>query len=1294
MRSGDVLANRFVIDRLAGRGGMGEVYCASDRETGQLVAVKVLRGEGAGNIVRFEREARILSKVDDSRVVRHVAHGKAPSGDPYLVMEWLEGEDLAQRLSRGRLGTAESVALCADVAGALGRLHEKGIVHRDLKPSNVFLVGGRTSDVKLLDFGIAQIAASTRVTWTGAQLGTFGYMAPEQANGTKDIDARADVFALGCVLFECIAGEPAFGGTHPLAILTKILIEETPLLEKRMPDVPVELDTLVGRLLSKNRDDRPRNGHAVAKALRALENLPRQAIDKTVHAIRAPALQAVPALTDSEQRALAVILVSAPANDSEAHEAEIEAAARAHGATMTRLLNGSLALLVSSTGVVTDLAAQGARCALAVSACAAGRRVVLAMGRSHGTESVPMGPAIDQAARLLGSGSPESGVVSIDDASVGLLDARFNVRDESGVYVLSGERDVAEVRTLLGKPTPCVGRERELRTLQAQFDDCTGDEPRAQVALVTALPGVGKSRLGREFLQTVQTRSESVSLWTARGEPLRAGSAFALASQLVESAAGIRGGEPVDVRREKLGARVAEHVAATDQQRVTVFLGEMIGAPFPDEGNLPLRAARADAQLMNDQMRTAFADFLAAECEFNPVLVFLEDLHWGDTPTVEVLGRALGDLAEKPIFVLALARPEVHEVFPTLWAGRFVQENRMNELSKKAAERLVRHVLGERVTGPTVQKIVELSAGNAFYLEELIRAAAEGRGDDLPDTVVAMVQSRLGVLSDAERRLLRAASVFGETFWAGAVSTLLGDLQTSIGKVDEKLRAFVGKELFLKRAESRFPNETEYAFRHALLREGAYTMLTDDDRRLGHRLAGEWLQRMGEDDSVVLAEHFEKGGEGAKAGEQWALAAERAFQGMDTQRGIGYAHRGLACPISTDIRKRLLGTLCQLHTFRLEGLATARPHADELLEISQPGSTEWAQAMLVVIVIATQGGDMEAFARALRTIMTVEMQPESAEVALLVGSTCYVLDLYGNIAQSDAVFEKLESLARNSGEHVSGALTFYHLLLGVRSAQARQNPLVGLNHGRTAVQLAQTMGHRRYASIISVFVAINSWFLGANAAAKTALMSVNASDGEHGLASSMRPVALAWLLADAGSLDEARTCALDLVTRSQTRSLPLDEARGHWVLAEVLRRMGDLDAANTEIETALLMLRMVCPLDVPGALATLAALRRAQGKPDEALAAAEEGMTRMDAMGGACSQFFRNAFLRLEHAEALNACGRGDDAKVAITKAREWLYEVVAKIGDDEYKKSFLENVPENRRIIELAERWQVRAGK
>jgi hypothetical protein len=172
-------------------------------------------------------------------VLSYIGHGETAEGALFLAMEWLAGEDLKARLARGPLAASDAIKLATRVAEALGVEHARGIVHRDLKPSNLFLPGGRIEQVEVLDFGIAQREGGTHLTQTGMLLGTPGYMAPEQARGSKDaIDARADVFALGCVLFECLLGRPPFDGDSTVGVLSEILFSEAPRVSALWPEVP------------------------------------------------------------------------------------------------------------------------------------------------------------------------------------------------------------------------------------------------------------------------------------------------------------------------------------------------------------------------------------------------------------------------------------------------------------------------------------------------------------------------------------------------------------------------------------------------------------------------------------------------------------------------------------------------------------------------------------------------------------------------------------------------------------------------------------------------------------------------------------------------------------------------------------------------------------------------------------------------------------------------------------------------------------------------------------------------
>ena len=304
VRPGDVIDERFELVREAGAGGMGIVFQARDRRDGSFVALKVLTLEGSQNATRFLREAEVLAQLSHPAIVRYVAHGGGPGGaTPYIAMQWLEGEDLSQRLLRGPLAVDEAITLVGRVAEAAGAAHARGFVHRDLKPGNIFLEGGDPDRVKLLDFGLArELAPPTALTAAGIVVGTVGYLSPEQARGSS-VDARSDVFAMGCILFECLTGGPAFSGVHVVATLAKLLVEEAPRVRSLRRDVPGALDSLVARMLEKKPDARPSDGLAVASALEAMRSRETSPIPSIAPSGR------LPALGTSEQRVMAVILV-------------------------------------------------------------------------------------------------------------------------------------------------------------------------------------------------------------------------------------------------------------------------------------------------------------------------------------------------------------------------------------------------------------------------------------------------------------------------------------------------------------------------------------------------------------------------------------------------------------------------------------------------------------------------------------------------------------------------------------------------------------------------------------------------------------------------------------------------------------------------------------------------------------------------------------------------------------------------------------------------------------------------
>ena len=260
-----------------GVGGMGEVYKVVDEE-GRVFALKRLIRELVSDegLARLRREASAASALEHPNIVKFVTLVEH-EGAPHIVMEYLEGQTLKQVLSgKRRLDVEDTLHVATQVAEALACAHEKGIVHRDLKPGNILLT--YSAQVKLLDFGIAKMleiapgqgsSPAERLTKSGEILGTKGYMAPEQARG-ETVDARADVFSFGCVLYQMLSGKSAFSGHNAVDRYVAIISEDPPPLKEQEPSVPDALDELEHRALSKDPDDRPSSMEEVLVVLRSL----------------------------------------------------------------------------------------------------------------------------------------------------------------------------------------------------------------------------------------------------------------------------------------------------------------------------------------------------------------------------------------------------------------------------------------------------------------------------------------------------------------------------------------------------------------------------------------------------------------------------------------------------------------------------------------------------------------------------------------------------------------------------------------------------------------------------------------------------------------------------------------------------------------------------------------------------------------------------------------------------------------------------------------------------------------
>jgi tetratricopeptide (TPR) repeat protein len=1254
---------------------MGIVYRALDRLHGGPCAVKML--EVTTNARRFLREARILARLTHPAIVRYVGQGIAPNGNLFLAMEWVEGTDLERRLELGPLSAGETVALARRLGEALSAVHAEGIVHRDLKPSNVFLPEGKLELAKLGDFGIAHTARTSRetgtLTQTGMILGTPGYLAPEQLRAAST-DPRTDLFGLGCILFECLAGRPAFSADTLVALLAKIAFDPTPRLRDVRPDAPEALDALLGALLAKEIDQRPRSAADVVAALASID----------VPDAGSTAIVSARPVGTAERRLVPVVVcpgpeVEAGPSDTQAllpsRSALAELGTRS-GARLELLPDGSvIGVLDAVSEGATEQALRAARLARELGAYVAQRPIAIAMGRVVVASGVWVSEVVEQAMALLAD-TPKGAIVLDDDASA-LLEARFDVQRE-GTRITLGEEQAQKLvpRRLLGRATPFVGRRRELSLLLSTLEECVA-ESYARAMLVTAPPGIGKSRLLSELLAEARARlAGGFHVLVGRGDPALAGVPFGLLGDTIRRNAGIRAGDGPDDRVAKL--RALTGVGHDANPGLVAFLGEIAGLELPDAMEPRLRAARRDPPMMSVLTRDAFIDWLRRAAGDGGLLLALDDLHWADTLSIQLIDAALGALPNAALCVLVLGRPEVREAYPRLFDTRDITELALGRLSRRACEELVAAVLGG-VDAALLATIVERAEGNAFFLEELIRAGAQGQVENLPDTVLGVMESRLADLEGEARVVLRAASVFGESCWEGSVRAVLGEVQAQ--DVGGWLATLAAREILVREPMSRFRGEREYGFRHALLRDASYASFDDADRRAAHRRAASWLETQGEAAAAVLASHWERAGDVLRAGAAYVRAVEQALRGNDLELAVALVARAERLGVGGEV----LGALRLLESEALTWMGAperALTAAAEAVALLPRASASWYSAVATAVEAAMLVGRIEGAAAPLGELATDDLGPadQAESRAAALSRASFALVLLGRASDARELLARVERLDTAYG--LTDPMTLAHRAhaLAAQAMIERRREAAARFYARAA-DAFESSGALRLASGARTNVAAMYLEIGA---AERALGELDGALELAEKAGAIYTLVLARLnraiaLGRVGKTSEATLslrAVLDELTRQGDRRLA---ASAGCALAEVLAGARDLEAAEAAARGAIAAAESL-PACLAGALTTLAFVQLQSGQAEAALVTARAA----DAHRKDAAMEERETLLELVLAEAAFATGERAEARARLARLAQTLERDAAEFESPELRRIFLERLPENQKLREL----------
>jgi eukaryotic-like serine/threonine-protein kinase len=1247
-----VVSDRYTAPVLVRRSSSACVYRAYDSQVGELVALKrALDPESSRRIVS---EAMLVQRLDHSQLPIVVELATDDAGLAFVATRWIDGPTLAERLEAGALPVDDAVRVAYGLGRILGDLHRAGIVHRDVKPSNVLLASGSLDDVRLVDFGIAGTESEIA---PGVPIGTPGYLPPEQARGER-VDARADVFGLGSVLFACLTGRPPFAGDGITATLARLLFETTPSVKRFVPSVPVWLDELVQRLLSKTPAGRPRDGHEVARLLdpdareASALSLPGWALGHVEQRI----VSVMCARVGSEEPLDDVTRSMVPSSRSGYPSAEIGralAACRALGASV-ELVAGDVIVAVIETGEDADQRALGALgCARAVATELGDAPTALATGLGAKLGWMPTGETIERALALLGQGRKSSLIV--DRTTGALLATRFRV-DELPDGALLFDAPPRPTRE------PFVGRGEELARVEAEVASALGGEG-SRVVELTGPAGIGKTRLSLEVVRRIDER---VAMWRARGDPLGDARPLHVAAELVRSAFGSSAALRRHARRVFSGR---------DARRVAAFLGELVGSPPGRDEPLEMRAARQDPLLMADQVRRAFLDLTEAVSAERGLCMVVDDLQHVDLASVELLRRAFEEEPAGRLVLLVSARPDA-ATKPALAAYPRRSEIELGPLGPQESRLIVSTFARGSHPEAWLDELTRRGVGNPFFLRELARGTEADAKLPAPDTVLSVLSTHLERLPAEARRLLRAASFYG-TFSLAALAPLTKGSSNAEHGLEQLL-----DEGLIQRAPRPFADaEPAYAFSHDLVRDAALLLSTAEDVEHGHRAAGRYLAAFPDSDPHAVAEHFFRGRDLERGADWMTRAAERALQNGALDDAERLAERAIAfgATLSTLGRSRLV--LARVK--RWQGAAPdAHASARSAVELLPDGSAELAGAFGE---LATACGRLR-FADELEehAARMLDLLDQAVTGPLVAAASRAIVQLYynGRGERARVGLQRLESIPREALENEPIARA---RLSGARSVRAMfAGDSVGqLEEVKMARAAFLEAGDVREACLYELTIGHAFIELGCYEDAGATLRESRRAARRLGakLLENLATLNLGLALARSGDA----TVASEAVELERATVLQVEHGGDARVrsaascyLTEALMANGEYEAAERDARRA---------MELCEGAATLATLARAllaevlllRGEAQAVSSIISEGASEAEASEeGAC----RMQLVVAEHALAL-----GDHARAAETlkRANEKLAARANAILDPKYRESFLGRVREHARIVELA---------
>jgi class 3 adenylate cyclase/tetratricopeptide (TPR) repeat protein len=804
--AGGALAGRYEVRRRLGRGATKEVYLAYDARHDREVALAIVVGAATDVArARVAREAQVTGRLGDHPHVITVYDSGEHDGVPYLVLRAMLGGSLAERIAHERLTIDDAMRLGGEIASALAHAHDHGVVHRDVKPDNVWLAADGSA--ALGDFGIAHELGGERLTAEGIVVGTVRYISPEQIRG-EDIGPSGDLYALGVTLYELVCGRVPFSGADATQVLAQHL-SAAPVPPSRVePGVSPELEHLILELLAKTPADRPASAAAVAQALAAM---------------RRPAPAPAATRRPDSRRLVSVLVARADADDPEVLHGVLDRCAAVieqHGGSVEPYLGDGVVGYFGLDGSHGDDAMRAARAATELLSETGELRLGIESGEvflssGRGGATVARGVAITSAGQLAERATHSE--ILLGDRIRQAVAQQARVDPASGrLLELHGELP----GLLRAYETPFVGRARELGELLGAFER-TRDEAACHLVTVAGAPGIGKSRLAREFVTAV---GEQATVLAGRCLSYGEGTTYRALAEIVRGL----GGDP---------RRRVEELLAGDEQAIRGLLGAI---------------GLSDEPAQAEETAWAVRRLLERVARDRPLVVAVEDIHWAQPVLLDLLDHVVALSSGAPILLVCLTRPELLDQRPA-WAAP--QPNRALVVLDALTDADARELAQALGAGEPAARIAARAEGNPLFVEQLVAVDAGQDEGELPASIQAVLAARIDGLEPAERTLLQHASVEGRTFHAGALATLLPASERRA--IATTLVALARKGLVVAdRAE--FAGEDAFRFTHALIGEAAYAGMPKSLRAELHGAVADWLEQQPGAADEIVGYHLEQ----------------------------------------------------------------------------------------------------------------------------------------------------------------------------------------------------------------------------------------------------------------------------------------------------------------------------------------------------------------------------------------------------------------------------------------------------